>query len=225
MNNATFTGILGKRELISYVDPCPGKKGSDLTAGECGRCGGTGYTSFVWVMGGVCFQCGGNGAKNITVATKRRHAREAAYARDYAAEIAAHRNAVAEAAAALAREEAAKAEAAAQAAEQARLAALVQGFVGEVGEKVTGLAITVKVAKYRAGSYNRSSSMFVVAETATGQVVMFSGSARSVMALQRGDEVTILTAKVRDHDSYMGQDQTVLSHVKVTEVEREEEVA
>lgn len=27
----------------------------------CPRCGGTGYTPYVWVDGGICFECGGNG--------------------------------------------------------------------------------------------------------------------------------------------------------------------
>src|ERR1700752_1521865 len=87
----TFTGILGKRELISYVDPCPGKKGNELATTECYRCGGTGYTCFVWVLNGICFRCGGNGRQNVTVATVRKHPREDAYAVDFAEGIAGFR--------------------------------------------------------------------------------------------------------------------------------------
>lgn len=223
---ARFTGLIGQRELLSYVDPHPGKKGSDLVAGDCPRCGGYGFISaFGHVQMGRCFKCGGNGAQNVTVATVRKHARAAAYARDFAVELAAHRNAVAEAARVLALAEEAAAQAAAEVAEAARLASLVQGFVAPVGDKVAGLAVTIKVAKYLPGSYNRSSAMFVIAEAESGQVLKFVGAARSVMDLQRGDQAVIVTGKVKAHEEYDGQEQTVLSHVKVEVIDQEEEQA
>jgi len=50
-----------------------------------------------------------------------------------------------------------------------------------------------------------------------------SGTA-SVMELARGDKAVITTGKVKDHTEYNGQQQTVLSHVKV-EIHKDEEVA
>ena len=214
----TFKGILGKRELVSYVEPYPGKTNADLTTTDCGRCSGTGYTCFKWVHNGVCFECGGNGRKNITVGTMRKRAKQDAYAVDFAVELAEFR--------AVQRWLQAEAFwihdqaeiAAAKAAEEARLASLVQGFVAEVGAKVVDLAVTIKVAKYCAGSWNRSSSMFIIAETASGQVVKVFGSSESLFGLQRGDAVT-LTGKVKEHAEWNGQQQTVLSHVKAVIVE------
>jgi hypothetical protein len=220
----TYTGLLGKRTLISYVDPCPGKTGKDLTTTDCGRCGGTGYTCFVWVHNGVCFQCGGNGRQNVTVNTVRKHAREAAYRVDFAAEIAEHvalRNWL-NAESAFHADQARIVEE--RAAEAARIASLVQGFIAEEGTKVTDLAVTIKVAKYISGSWNRSSSMFIIAETTSGQVVKVFGSSESLFGLERGDQAT-LTGKVKEHAEWNGQEQTVLSHVKAVRIETEEEVA
>lgn len=221
---AKYTGRIGQRELLSYIDPHPGRKGSETVPGTCGRCGGSGYTCFVWVHNGICFQCGGNGNWPITINTVRKHARADAYQRDYAPELAAHDELqrYLEAEAWHIEDQRQRAEEAAREAE--RQANMVQGFIAPIGDKIAGIDITVKVAKYIPGTYNRSSRMFVVGETDTGQVVMFGGSAKSVMALERGDKATILTGKVKDHDAYNGQDQTVLSHVKV-EIHQEQEEA
>jgi len=221
---AKFTGLVGQRELLSYTDPHPGKKGSDFVAGDCSRCGGYGFIpAYGHVQMGRCFKCFGNGVQNVTVNTVRKHARAAAYARDFAAELAEFR-AVSNWLQAETWFHAEQAEkAAAEAAEAERQAAMIQGFIGEVGEKVSGIEISVKVAKYIAGSYNRSSAMFIIAETDAGQVLKIFGSAASVMQLERGDRATILTGKVKAHDSYEGQDQSVLSHVKV-EIQADDEV-
>ena len=102
-------------------------------------------------------------------------------------------------------------------AEDARRATLVQGFLGQVGEKVA-VTGTVAVAKYIEGSWNRSSSIFLIVKADSGQVIKTFGSGASLFALDRGHRVE-LTGKVKGHETYQGQDQTVLSHVKATIVE------
>lgn len=42
---------------------------------SCGRCGGTGYTGFTWVQGGLCFGCSGSGIRY----TKRGYAARLMY--------------------------------------------------------------------------------------------------------------------------------------------------
>lgn len=226
---AKFTGRIGQRELVSYVDPHSGKKGSDFVAGTCSRCGGYGFiSSFAHVYMGRCFKCGGNGAQNITVATVRKHARADAYERDYAPELAAHDDLQRWLHAEEFRLVDSWLEAEARFKEEERLAKMVQGFLGEIGDKISEIDITIKVAKYIAGSYNRSSSMFVIAETGEGQVIKFFGSAQSVMNLERSDAATITTGRVKEHAEWNGQQQSVLSHVKVEiheELDQEEDIA
>lgn len=213
-------GVLGKREVTTYVDPYPGLKGTDRAPVECGYCTNGVYTApsgYHWENGRGdttwCFRCNGSNRRYRSVARLRAEAKRDAYAAEFAAEIAAQRaadEAAANAAIAAARFESAWNEAHA---EQARRAALVQGFLGEVGDKITATG-TVRVAKYiSAPAYNRSASMFVIVELGTGQVVKIFGSSASLFSLDRGYRVTI-TGKVKAHEAYNGQDQTVLSHAK-----------
>jgi hypothetical protein len=208
----TFKGILGVKPLLSYVDPAPGAANSDRVPESCWRCDGTGYTCFKWVANGVCFHCGGTGTHYAAAVTVRKRAKADAYYRDYEAEIQAYwaeRNAAEQAAAKAAEFAAAWDEAHA---EQARRAALVNGFLGEVGDKIT-VTGTVQVAKYISGSWNRSSSVFLVVKADTGHIVKTFSSSQSVFALDRGDQVE-LTGAVKAHEAYNGQDQTVLIRVK-----------
>lgn len=213
---ATFkSDLLGTVVLHSYVDPHPGKTGTDRVAAPCSRCGGSGYfRCYGHIYGGRCFQCGGNGQGSVSVATVRRHARVEAFNAEYAEQIANARAVAAEAAriAQAAADFAADYDAAH--AENARRAAMVQGFLGATGEKVTFTG-TVTVAKYIAGSYNRSSSMFLVFTAANGMVATGFSSSQTVMGLERGDVVEV-TAKVKATDTYNGQQQTKLTAIKAT---------
>jgi hypothetical protein len=211
---ATFkSDLLGTVVLTSYVDPHPGKVGTDRVAAPCSRCGGSGYFQcYGHIYGGRCFQCGGNGQGSISVATARKHARTDAFNTEYAAEIAAARAVLAEAAAVAQAAADFAADYDAAHAENAKRAAMVQGFLGQVDEKIAFTG-TVKVAKYIAGGYNRSSSMFLVFTTDAGQAVSGFSSSQTVMGLERGDRVTV-TAKVKKTESYQGQDQTVITAIK-----------
>lgn len=219
---------LGTVALTTYVDPHPGLKGTDKVAVECGMCTNgvyTGISRIHWNNGAGdttwCFRCNGTNRRYISVATARRIAKREAFLAEYAVQIEANRIVrEAEANAAIA---AAKFEAAWDAAhaENARRAALVQGFLGEVGEKVaTGPGI-VQVAKYIEGSWNRSSSMFIVVKLDSGQVVKIFGSSQTLFRLERGYRVT-LTGKVKAQETYQGQDQTVLSFAKATVLDEED---
>lgn len=219
---ATFkSDLLGSTvTLNSYVDPCPGAKNTDRRFGRdiapCHRCGGTGiYSQFH----GVCYRCMGRGAEanGVTVGTLRKRAKADAFNTEYAAELAVARQAQAEAAAVAQAAADLAADHEAAIAEDARRSAMVQGFLGTVGEKVTGTG-TVEVAKYVAGSWNRSSSMFLIIKLVSGQVVKTFGSGTSLMGLGRGDQVAI-TGAVKAHETYQGQDQTVLTRVKAEVVE------
>lgn len=207
--------------LTTYVDPCPGKIGTDKVPSPCGRCGGSGFFNcYGHIYGGRCFLCSGAGVVPTSVSTVRKHARSEAFHTEYADELAVVREAAAVAAnAAIAAAEFAAAWDAAHA-EAARRAALVQGFLGEVGDKivVTG---TVQVAKYISGSWNRSDSMFLIVKLDSGQVVKTFGSGMSLFRLERGYRVT-LTGKVKAQETYQGQDQTVLSFAKATVLDEED---
>lgn len=211
---ATFKStLLGTVTLTSYVDPHPGKVGTDRVPAPCSRCGGSGYFQcYGHIYGGRCFQCGGNGQGSVSVTTARKHARTDAFNTEYAAEIAAARAVVAAAAAAAQAAADFAADYDAAIAENARRAAMVQGFLGQADEKIAFTA-TVTVAKYISGSYNRSSSMFLVFTTDSGQVASGFSSSQTVMGLERGDQVTV-TAKVKKTESYRGQDQTVVTAIK-----------
>ncbi len=89
---------------VSYVDPFPGRKGSDRVFDECSKCSGTGVVSWgnvTFVAQGYedrhCFDCGGSGKISRLVssarATARRRAQEAArQADEQAAAVVARRD-------------------------------------------------------------------------------------------------------------------------------------
>jgi hypothetical protein len=219
------------RPLSSYSDPHPGAKGSDKVADACGMCDGggvyQGYSRITWQRGRGnraqiapwCFWCNGSGKRFITVATLRKRAKEAAYQRDYAEEIAAAQAAeqAAYAAKAFAKDwdEAH--------AEQARRAALVTGFAGEVGQRVRGLPGVVRFEKSYDASYgyHRQTGKFLIVELANGQVVKIAGTGGSLFGHERGDRV-LVTGTVKAHETYNGQDQTVLTRAALEAAESEE---
>jgi hypothetical protein len=214
--------------LRSYVDPHPGAKASDKVFQACGNCDGSGvyggYSSWRWQKGNKvakwCFDCNGSGKYGLTVATLRKRAKEAAYRRDYADEIAAA--AAASAAAYLAAELAQAWEEAH--AEQARRAALVTGFAGAIGDRVRDLAGVIRFAKTYDASFGfrKATGMFMIIELDNGQVVKLAGTGRSLWGHERGDHV-LVTGTVKAHETYEGQEQTVLTRATVTPREGEEE--
>lgn len=215
--------------LATYVDPHPTLKGTDRVPVECGYCTNGVYTApsgCHWDNGRGdttwCFRCNGSNRRYISVTTARRNAKADAFRAEYGDELRAVRQAAADAAnAAIAAAEFDRAWNAAHA-EQARRASLVQGFLGEVDEKIefTG---TVTVASYKSGAWNRSSSMWLVFTADSGQVACGSSSSQTVFGLNRGDRVRI-TAKVKavDPEGFRGQQQTKLTGIKAEVLEAAE---
>lgn len=66
---------------LEYIDPFPGRKGSERVRSECTKCRGRGRLSTI-VDGGRCWACGGSGTVSVLVssarARERRRARQAA---------------------------------------------------------------------------------------------------------------------------------------------------
>lgn len=202
-------------ELTTYEDPYPGMSDSDKVNVRCTRCGGTGEFGPKVVFSGICFLCEGARVTPVTVGTLRKKERERVMFAEHRDEINAFHeelsrlNEIARLA-----EEFEQDWTEAQA-EQDRRESLTQGFLGEIGEKVTNIPVTIRYAQYNAGSWNRSATMFIIATTESGQAIKISGSSESLFSLERGDEATILQAKVKGQGEYNGQQQTILSHVKV----------
>jgi len=208
--------------VTTYVDPCPGMKGDDKVrrVERCGRCGGVGrIEAFAFIEGGRCF--GGHGAGSIIryprVSTLRRDARIDAVWREHGATMRAETAAKqAEVDAANAAAELAEAWDAAHR-EQARRAAMVTGFVAEVGDKFTGTGVVTVATTFEVPAYSgRGMDMkaLVVVTLEDGRVVKAIGTGRTLYGVERGARVTI-TGTVKRHANYRGQDQTELTRTKI----------
>jgi hypothetical protein len=214
-------------ELHQYEDPYPDKGARDRIhrRDDCGRCGGSGiyrWHTYYGEASGGCFGCWGTGKieRSSAVSTLRKHAKQEALWAEYGDELRAYHDEQGEIARA-AQRAAEFAEHWDEAhAEQDRRAALVQGFLGEIGEKVANIPVTIRFAKYNEGAWNRSATMFIIAETDSGQIIKISGSSQSLFGLERGQETVILSAKVKDHGEYQGQQQTILFHVKIDDFDK-----
>lgn len=208
-------------ELNLYVDPHPGKDRWDRVRSDCVRCGGTGIYS---QYHGVCYRCWGRKSDpdGISVNTLRRQAKEKALWAEYGDELRAYHEGIAAANAEREKaEELVRAWAEAHA-EKERREAMVSGFVGEIGEKVSNLHGVVKVAQTYDASYGyrKATGMFMVVELDDGKVVKIAGTGASLFGPERGDEVLILSATVKGHENYKGQDQTKLYRVKLDDFNR-----
>lgn len=217
-----------------YVDPCPGMKGTDSIVTECQNpcCDNglyiapssrqfNGNTQGRTYVDKWCFVCGGSGRYTVKVLSLRARARreakqaqravqqtqqtviEAPYRAWLLAE-ANHRLLVAD-------EELAYAE-------QARRDALVSGFVGEVGTKVRDLGGAVTVAYVYDTTdymgYDTTGCMLLITLD-NGQVVKWSSTSGGAFGWEIGARVRITSGKVKAHANYKGQDQTVLTNVRL----------
>lgn len=205
----TATTAVGNTYAVAvYVDPFPGRKGSEVLKETCGKCNGDkviGWGNVTLqvgkVSGRVCFQCMGKGYTTRLVSSARSTARRQAKAQTEA-NIAAADYVNTEV-------EDAHTEALA---EEARRAALVTGFLAEVGVRVRNLKAVVEVnAKFEAASFNGYGvdykSMLILREVESGRVIKAVTAARG---FERGEAVTV-SGTVKDHARYNGQDQTVLA--------------
>lgn len=228
-----ITAAGNEYEALEYVDPHPDLKGTDTVSEDCGNCGGTGvyygksgYEFYTPTEGAVttgCFRCMGTGKHSRKVSSARSTARRQIGAEN--ARRAANADWEADAPAREAREaeEARQAEEAAARAEAERLAAMTQGYAGEVDERLRKLECeVVGEYQYEAVAFNgysmelRAIITFRVIDS--GKILMWSSRAQGLKA---GEKV-ILTGTVKAHGNYNGQDQTEMTRCVV---EREESAA
>lgn len=200
-----------------YVDPYPGMKGSDSIRVECGECSGSGvYAPPTSYFGSnphqpeqtipYHFKCDGLGYKNILVSSARSTARD---------RVKRHLQHQADIEDMKAKNEARRVEE--ERKEAKRRAAMVQGFVGEKGDKVGGLDGTIVADRTYESTYGYHKTLrrFLSIKLSDGRVVTTSGSGRTLFGPKRGEKVTIMSGTVGDHSKYMGQDQTALQRVKL----------
>lgn len=200
--------------VVVYVDPFPGRKGSDRIYEECAKCSGRGvvnYGNVTFRAHGVedrhCFDCGGSGQTSALVSSLRSTARRQAKAQtlrnaeaaDFAAEAPAR--------------EAAKLEADHEAAlrVEAARAAKPKGFLGTEGERVRNLnAQVAMIRSFESQNYQTGAPelKYLVKFDVLGRTaVWFTGNPGS---LEEGQFVS-LTGTVKGFDNYQGEDQTVLT--------------
>lgn len=210
--------------LAEYVDPFPGRHGDSLVWESCGACSGTGvyqgpsgltfHTPAVGAVTKGCFQCHGNGGRNIKVSSVRaRERRLVKAANQWAAEQADYN-----APAAVAAREAAEAarEAAEAAAEEARLAAKEKGHVGSIGDRLKKIQVTVvKAATFESRNYVTGApelKAILVFKNEDGRILKaFTGS---TYGLEEG-ATAVISGTVKAHSNYDGQDQTDLARTKI----------
>lgn len=206
-----------------YRDPFPGKKGDELVWDPC-YCGDGLYhapSGVHWDNGHGDqrwhFDCDGKAGWWRKVSTIRaRVRRQAKAAKDWKDGEAERDRIAAESLANAIREAWDEAHA-----EQARRAALVQGFVGEIGDKIRNVPGTVKVKSiFESGfGYRTFNKVFMVIELEDGHLIKFSGTGDTLWAPERDDKVIVKLATVKGFDNYQGQDQTEVTRVKLEVVE------
>lgn len=219
----TLFDVAATTDPTVYVDPHPGKKGTDLVREDCTFCRGTGV--YQAPSGLViknphgpglfrgCFQCNGYGYHDYKVSSVRsRVRRQAAAAKAWR-----DGESVRKLAAAVAERNAYAAAWDAALVEQARRDALVTGFVGNVGDKVKATGTVTVATRFEVPGYNYGTVLkaFVVVTLDDGKVVKTSGTGLSLYGVESGDKVTV-AGTVKGFDNYNGQDQTTLTRVKLT---------
>jgi len=206
-------------EAVQYVDPFPGKKGTDEVKDPC-VCGDGIYhapSRVAWDNGNGeakwCFYCNGRSYIVRKVSSLRRRERNQVNAINETRKLMAIHEAEAPA-----RHQAELDEAHAEAqAEQDRRDALVTGFVGELGDRLKNLegtittAITFEVEGFNYGTVVKA---LVVVTLANGQQIKTVGTGDSLYGWERGDKVFV-TGTVSDHGNYHGQDQTIVKRAKI----------
>ena len=209
----TESGIEFTYEVAEYVDPMPGKLGSERVRETCWKCDGVGTVSWgnvTFVAQGTedrhCFNCLGKGWTSVLVSSLRTRARKATKGQTHANYLAALEEATRperEAAAAQARQEAEEREA-------ARQAAKPKGFLGAEGERLRNLnAQVVGVYGYEATNFvtGAPEHRVVIKFDVLGKVaVWFTGWT----TLEAGEFVS-LTGTVKSHGERDGEEQTILT--------------
>ncbi len=91
-----------------------------------------------------------------------------------------------------------------------RKANRVPGFLADVGEKIAGVKATIRLVREIDGDYGTST--LLVMSTEDGRTVKWFSS--STWSVEPGDQVEI-KGTVKEHSSYEGDDQTVITRAKM----------
>lgn len=217
-----------------YVDPAPGRKGTDKIAKPCGYCGGTGIyslpSSWHWMRWAIrngrlvplgdrnwCFYCHGVGYRRVLVSGQRAAARKQARLDAQAPYLAAQRAAAIDAANA-ARFLADWDDAIAM---NARFDAQPKGFLGNPGDKIKNLDATVTVSTSfdtaHPRGYGTITKKVLVFATDDGKLLKTIGTGASLWGNPVGTRVTILGATITGHSNWHGADQTVANRVRLAD--------
>ena len=213
MNTTATTAKGNEYQVVEYVDPYPGRKGSERVQETCWKCDGRKVVNYgnVTLNNGHgedrwCFTCGGSGWTSVLVSSLRSTARRQAKAQternadqaDWEAEAPARAAAELEAA----HEQALS--------EEARRNAKAKGFLGAEGERLRNLNAQVT------GIYSYESQNYVTGAPETRAVVKFGILGKvavwftSWTTLEEGQFVS-LTGTVKAHNNRDGEDQTILT--------------
>ncbi|GEL48765.1 hypothetical protein CHO01_38810 [Cellulomonas hominis] len=95
---------------------------------------------------------------------------------------------------------------------EAKAAAYVPGYLAGVREKVAGHTAVVEKVVYLDGYAYGSTDTLVLMRSETGHTLKWKASGRK--DLEAGQKLTLTGGTVKEHGSYRGQDQTVLTRVK-----------
>lgn len=95
--------------------------------------------------------------------------------------------------------------------ERAAQAPAAKGFIAEVGERVHDIDIKLNVVKVSTNAYGFST--FLVGTVEDGRVVVWKAS--KFLNVESGDVLHISAATVKEHGSFNGSDQTVITRAKV----------
>lgn len=187
-------------EVEAYVDPFPGRKGTDIITEDCGFCLGTGlyqgpsglniYTPTVGHNDKGCFKCMGTGKYSRKVSSYRTSARRAVKARNARAAQAADYEANREA-----REAQEKLDAMEEAyAENDRRDSLPEGFWGDYFGEVVELEATVtKSGTYEGTDFygNKELKGFVIFTNRAGQVAKYFTTWKNADKFEEGQQYNI----------------------------------
>jgi hypothetical protein len=97
----------------------------------------------------------------------------------------------------------------------------VAGFIGAVGAKIAGLPATVITALVVDTFYGLS-ALVIARESGSGHTLKWFSSAQPSFDLEPGNEIIITSGRVKAHETYNGDDQTVIVRPKFTVVSTEE---
>lgn len=179
----------------------------------CSRCGGAG--GYRWWPGQICYRCGGRSSMRFERVTERVYEDEelAELDRALTSKITQLDNLLTERAN---RERDHAIALKWNEAHDRRMERVKDTrWIGEVGERVRDLPVTVKFTKE---VFNRfGASMLVTFRDEDGNTLKTFGTGSSLYKLGKEGEKVFLTGTIKSHDEWKGEKQTMFTRVKLTQ--------